>query len=136
MELVIEGMDESGPMGLPAISVCHYGEQNGDPMRDPEMCFELGMAEAHTLTRGIGGTITGVSSSGAAILFAAIMSILSPCMSSTSALPKRGTTTCVCEGTAEFSRTSAFEASPLSPGSGLCLACAAPCRHPQPLERS
>jgi hypothetical protein len=44
MELVIEAMDESGPMGLPAISVCHYGEQNGDPMRDPEMCFELGMA--------------------------------------------------------------------------------------------
>jgi hypothetical protein len=44
MELVIEAMDESGPMGLPAISVCHYGEQNGDAMRDPEMCFELGLA--------------------------------------------------------------------------------------------
>jgi hypothetical protein len=44
MELVIEAMDESGPLGLPAISVCHYGEQNGDPMRDPEMCFELGFA--------------------------------------------------------------------------------------------
>ena len=28
MELVIEAMDESGPMGLPAISVAHYGEQN------------------------------------------------------------------------------------------------------------
>ena len=40
MSLVIEAMDESGPCGLPAISVCHYGEQNGDPMRDPEMCFE------------------------------------------------------------------------------------------------
>ena len=48
MELVIEAMDESGPMGLPAISVAHYGEQNGDLMRDPEMCFELGVAgEAH-----------------------------------------------------------------------------------------
>ncbi len=44
MELVIEAMDESGPLGLPAISVCHYGEQNGDAMRDPEMCFELGFA--------------------------------------------------------------------------------------------
>jgi hypothetical protein len=44
MELVIEAMDESGPTGLPAISICHYGEQNGDPMRDPEMCFELGFA--------------------------------------------------------------------------------------------
>jgi hypothetical protein len=44
MGLVIEAMDESGPCGLPAISVAHYGEQNGDPMRDPEMCFELGFA--------------------------------------------------------------------------------------------
>jgi hypothetical protein len=44
MELVIEAMDESGPCGLPAISVAHYGEQNGDLMRDPEMCFELGLA--------------------------------------------------------------------------------------------
>jgi hypothetical protein len=44
MALVIEATDESGPCGLPAISVTHYGEQNGDLMRDPEMCFELGMA--------------------------------------------------------------------------------------------
>ena len=43
MQLVIESMDESGPCGLPAISVAHYGEQNGDLMRDPEMCFELGL---------------------------------------------------------------------------------------------
>jgi hypothetical protein len=41
--LVIEVMDESGPMGLPALSVAHYGEQNGDLMRDPEMCFELAL---------------------------------------------------------------------------------------------
>ena len=45
MALVIEATDESGPCGLPAISVCHYGEQNGDLMRDPEMCFELGFAD-------------------------------------------------------------------------------------------
>ncbi len=44
MALVIEALDESGPMGLPALSVAHYGEQNGDAMRDPEMCFELGLA--------------------------------------------------------------------------------------------
>ncbi len=44
MELVIEAVDESGPCGLPALSVAHYGEQNGDAMRDPEMCFELGLA--------------------------------------------------------------------------------------------
>ncbi len=44
MALVIDATDESGPRGLPAISVCHYGEQNGDAMRDPEMLFELGIA--------------------------------------------------------------------------------------------
>jgi hypothetical protein len=44
MQLVIEATDESGPCGLPAISVAHYGEQNGDLMRDPEMCFEFGLA--------------------------------------------------------------------------------------------
>ena len=41
MALVIEATDESGPCGLPAISVCHCGEQNGDAMRDPEMLFEV-----------------------------------------------------------------------------------------------
>jgi hypothetical protein len=41
MALVIEATPEPGPLGLPAISIAHYGEQNGDPMRDPEMCFEL-----------------------------------------------------------------------------------------------
>lgn len=44
LELVIEALDESGPSGLPAISVAHYSELNGDAMRDPEMCFELGTA--------------------------------------------------------------------------------------------
>jgi hypothetical protein len=41
MALVIEAVPEPGPLGLPALSVAHYGEQNGDLMRDPEMCFEL-----------------------------------------------------------------------------------------------
>lgn len=44
LPLVIEAADESGPLGLPALSVTHYSQQNGDPMRDPEMCFELGFA--------------------------------------------------------------------------------------------
>jgi hypothetical protein len=44
MALVIETIG-TGPMGLPALSVAHYGEQNGDLMRDPEMCFELGLAD-------------------------------------------------------------------------------------------
>ena len=41
MTLVIEAVPGTGPLGSPAISVAHYGEQNGDLMRDPEMCFEL-----------------------------------------------------------------------------------------------
>jgi hypothetical protein len=41
MALVIEAVPEPGPLNLPAISIAHYGEQNGDLMRDPEMCFEL-----------------------------------------------------------------------------------------------
>lgn len=41
MALVIEATPEPGPLGLPAISVAHYGEQNGDLMRGPEVCFEL-----------------------------------------------------------------------------------------------
>jgi len=40
MPLSIEKIG-NGPHNLPAISVCHYGEQNGDLMRDPEMCFEI-----------------------------------------------------------------------------------------------
>lgn len=44
LPLCIEAVDESGPCGLPALSVAHYGEQNGDAMRDPEMLFELGLA--------------------------------------------------------------------------------------------
>ncbi len=43
LPLCIEAVDESGPCGLPALSVEHYGEQNGDAMRDPEMLFELGL---------------------------------------------------------------------------------------------
>jgi hypothetical protein len=50
MELVIESVDESGPLGLPSISVCHYGKLNGDAMRDPEMCFEIERAEDGTLS--------------------------------------------------------------------------------------
>ncbi len=41
MALVIEATPEPGPLGTASISVAHYGEQNGDLMRDPEMCFEL-----------------------------------------------------------------------------------------------
>ena len=37
----IEDILICGPNGLPTISVAHYGKQNGDPMRDPEMLFEV-----------------------------------------------------------------------------------------------
>jgi len=50
MALVIEATDESGSCGLPVISVCHYGEQNGDLMRDPRRCVSiLGWREGRTL---------------------------------------------------------------------------------------
>jgi hypothetical protein len=29
------------PRGCDTISVAHYGEQNGDPVRDPEIVFEV-----------------------------------------------------------------------------------------------
>jgi hypothetical protein len=39
--LVIEALDESGPLGLATISVAHYSEMSGDCMRHPEMQFEV-----------------------------------------------------------------------------------------------
>ena len=40
MALCVESIGE-GPRGLPALSIAHYGLQNGDLMCDPEMCFEM-----------------------------------------------------------------------------------------------
>lgn len=46
MPLSIEAIGTSAD-GNRLISICHYGEQNGDLMRDPEMIFELyGYGEA------------------------------------------------------------------------------------------
>jgi hypothetical protein len=39
-DLVIEDICQRGPRGFATISVAHYGELNGDAMRDPEMLFE------------------------------------------------------------------------------------------------
>jgi hypothetical protein len=50
MALIIEATPEPGPLGLPGLSVAHYGKQNGDPMRDPEMCFELRKPLGSSLT--------------------------------------------------------------------------------------
>src|SRR6266481_9528343 len=41
MLLVIESLGERGPNGHRALSIAHYGEQNGDAMRDPEICAEI-----------------------------------------------------------------------------------------------
>jgi hypothetical protein len=41
MRLVIEVLPERGPDGHLVVSVAHYGEQNGDAMRYPEMLFEV-----------------------------------------------------------------------------------------------
>ena len=41
MRLVIEVLPGTGPDGHLVISVTHYGEQNSDLMRDPEMLFEV-----------------------------------------------------------------------------------------------
>lgn len=40
MALCVENIGK-GITGRPALSLCHYGKQNGDAMRDPEMIFEL-----------------------------------------------------------------------------------------------
>ena len=41
MALSIEDIEIHGPNGLTTISVAHYGHENGDVMRDPEMLFEV-----------------------------------------------------------------------------------------------
>jgi len=41
MSLVIESLGERGPNGHHALSIAHYGELNGDAMRDPEICAEI-----------------------------------------------------------------------------------------------
>src|SRR5262245_32959183 len=40
LRLVIEHIG-AGPRGGELVSVAHYGEQNGDLMRDPEIVFEV-----------------------------------------------------------------------------------------------
>jgi hypothetical protein len=41
MRLAIEVLPELGPGGNMVVSVAHYGEQNSDLMRDPELVFEV-----------------------------------------------------------------------------------------------
>ena len=43
--LVIEMLPEGGPEGHRAVSIAHYGELNGDLIRDPEVCAEIVVEE-------------------------------------------------------------------------------------------
>ena len=42
MDLIVETWSDPDIKNTMKISVCHYGEQNGDAMRDPEVVFMLG----------------------------------------------------------------------------------------------
>jgi len=52
MRLVIEVLPERGPDGHTFVSVAHYGEQNSDAMRDPEMSFEVLEEEGRPTSSG------------------------------------------------------------------------------------
>ena len=119
MALVIEATPEPGPLGSAAISVAHYGEQNGDLMRDPEMCFELRNRRyaAWSLWPTTGATITWASSSIPAISTEPITSLFPTSTNSTGSLPRCGTGTSTLRAFSKRLRTSRFVASPL-PWSG------------------
>jgi hypothetical protein len=51
MRLVIEVLPERGPDGHVVVSVAHYGEQNSDAMRDPEMLFERELSPRNSVLR-------------------------------------------------------------------------------------
>ena len=97
MRLVIEVLPERGPDGHVVVSVAHYGEQNSDAMRDPEMLFEV-------VEKGAGSRSSGHSTS---------VTIMRPWSSGAGAATRRGTCT-VCRdvlGTSNSSRRC---------GTGIC----------------
>ena len=49
MDLTIEKTWETDHEGNPVYSICHYGELNGDLMRDPEMTFSVNWEEKSIL---------------------------------------------------------------------------------------
>ena len=49
MRLVIEHVG-TGPRGGEMVSVAHYSEENGDPMRDPEIVFEVAAGQWHPVS--------------------------------------------------------------------------------------
>ena len=120
MALVIEATDESGPCGLPAISVCHYGEQNCDLMRDPEMCFELGLAGgAHLNSFYWRNDYAGVEQWHGSYA-TTITSSIPRSTTNTSNSRSSGTTTCVCKASPKPSSgsTRPHAPNPFPPRSG------------------
>ena len=68
MRLAIEVLAERGPDGHVVVSVAHYGEQNSDLMRDPEMLFEVVETSDRSASgRSISATIMSAWSNGAGI---------------------------------------------------------------------
>jgi hypothetical protein len=49
LPLVIEAVDETGPLGFPAISIMHESNNDGDLKRHPEMQFELERIEINRI---------------------------------------------------------------------------------------
>jgi hypothetical protein len=49
MRLAIEHIG-AGPRGGELVSITHYGEQNGDLMRDPEIVFEVAAGTWHPVS--------------------------------------------------------------------------------------
>ena len=49
MDLTIENIWDTDHEGNPVYSICHYGELNGDLMRDPEMTFSVNWKEGTIL---------------------------------------------------------------------------------------
>lgn len=49
MDLVIENIGYNDFEGNPVYSIAHYGEMNGDAMRDPEITFSVNEAEKSIL---------------------------------------------------------------------------------------
>ena len=49
MDLSMEKLWYTDPEGNPVYSICHYGEMNGDLMRDPEMTFGVNWEEKSIL---------------------------------------------------------------------------------------
>jgi hypothetical protein len=129
---------KSGPVGLRCLSVAHYGEQNGDLMRDPEMCFELSnFGRATPRSPSTGETITSASSNGLP-LDTRRPTTFRPfvCQQHERFAKVSGTTTCVCRASPKRSSATAPNAPNPSRPERMESASAPQHRTLQPLKES